>query len=77
MVKDEIDNKVLIINSSEIKNNFLIDNFITEFDENYCSKKLSKKIDVSNKEWIIYDAKIYKKNNYETKSLLKIKTNFD
>ena len=27
-IKDEIDNKIYIINSSEIKDNFLIDNFI-------------------------------------------------
>ena len=78
-IKDEIDNRVLIINSSEIKNNFLIDNFITEFDENYSVLRnyRSEKIDISNKEWVIYDAKIYKKNNYETKSFLKIRTNFD
>tara|TARA_Y100000992_G_C21270183_1_gene496263 strand:+ start:1785 stop:2858 length:1074 start_codon:yes stop_codon:yes gene_type:complete len=78
-IKDEIDNKILIINSSEIKENFLINNFITEFDENYSVLRnyRSEKIDINSKEWIIYDAKIYKKNNYETKEFLKISTNFD
>ena len=78
-IKDEIDNKILIINSSEIKQNFLIDNFITEFTEDYTVIKniKSDKIDINNKKWIIYDAKIYDKNNYEVKKFLKINTNFD
>ena len=78
-IKDKIDNKILMINSYEIKKNFLINNFITEFDENYnvIRNIRSKKINISNKKWIIYDAKIYRKNNYETKSNLKLITNFD
>ena len=78
-IKDIIDNKIFIINSSEIEQNFLINNFITEFDSNYNVIKnfRSKKIDISKKEWVIYDAKIYEKNNYETREFLKITTNFD
>ena len=34
-IKDEIDEKIYIINSSRIKDNFLINNFITEFDQDY------------------------------------------
>ena len=30
-----IEDRILIINSSKIDENFLIDNFITEFDDNY------------------------------------------
>ena len=30
--RDEVDNKIYVINSSEIEDNFLIDNFITEFN---------------------------------------------
>ena len=43
--------------------NFLINNFITEFDENLMLLRniKSEKIDIKNKKWIIYDAKIYKK----------------
>ena len=34
-IKDEINEKIYIINSSKIKDNFLINSFITEFDKNY------------------------------------------
>ena len=78
-IKDEIDKKIYMINSSEIKDNFLIDNFITVFNENYeVIKNLqSKKIDIKDKQWLVYNAKIYSNNNYEIKEVLKIKTNFD
>ena len=78
-IKDKIKNKNLIINSSEIENNHLLNNFITEFDENYnvIRNIRSKKINISNKEWIIYDARIYNKNNYEFKKQLILTSNFD
>ena len=34
-IRDKINDKTLVINSSKIENNYLIGNFITEFDENY------------------------------------------
>ena len=78
-IKDEIDEKIYIINSSKIEGNFLINNFITEFDNKYkvIRNLKSDKIDISNKEWLIFNAKIYKQNNYQVKKLIKIKTNFD
>ena len=78
-IKDEIDDKIYIINSTEIKDNFLIDNFITEFNKNYevIRNVQSKKIDVSKKQWIISNAKIYNDNDYEIKEVLKINTNFN
>ena len=78
-IKDEIDKKIYIINSSEIKDNFLIDNFITEFNKDYkvIRNLQSKKIDIKEKKWLIYNAKIYQNNNYEIKEVLEIKTNFD
>ena len=78
-IKDEIDDKIYIINSSEVKNNYLINNFITEFNKEFkvIRNLKSKKINIKNKKWLIYDAKIYKKNNYEIKKILEINTNFD
>ena len=78
-IKDEIDDKIYVINSTEIKDNFLIDNFITEFNKNYevIRNVQSKKIDVSKKQWIISNAKIYNDNDYEIKEVLKINTNFN
>jgi lipopolysaccharide export system permease protein len=62
-IKDEIDDKIYIINSSEVKNNYLINNFITEFNKEFkvIRNLKSKKINIKNKKWLIYDAKIYKK----------------
>ena len=78
-IKDEIDGRIYIINSSKIQDNFLISTFITEFDKNYnvIRSLKSEKINIKNKEWKINDVKIYNKNNYEIKKLLKINTNYD
>ena len=78
-IKDEIDNKIIITNSSEINENYLIDNFITEFTKNFevIQNLKSSKIDISNKEWIIHDAKIYNDRVSQNQTLLKLNTNFD
>ena len=57
----------------------MIDNFITEFDKNYNVIKniKSDKIDISDQNWIIHDAKIYKNNNYEIIKYFNIQTNFN
>jgi lipopolysaccharide export system permease protein len=71
--------KIYIINSSKIEGNFLINSFITEFDNKYNVVKniKSKKIDLTNKDWKVYDAKIFENNTSENKEVLNIKTNFD
>ena len=78
-IKDKIDNKTLIINSKQVDQNFLIGNFITEFDDNFNVKRniKSKKIDISSTNWAVYDAHIYKENKREKVPLFYIKTNFD
>ncbi len=78
-IKDRIDNKIIIVNSLKIDENFLIRNFITEFDNDFNVKRniQSPKIDITNKEWLVYDAKIYKKNKYELKDKIYLKSNFD
>ncbi len=78
-IKDKIDKRTFIINSSEIEGTFLNNSFITIFDEYYNVVKniKSPKIDLTNKEWIIYEAKIYENNNYKNQNILKFKTNFD
>ncbi len=78
-IKDEINDKILIINSSEIKQNYLINSFITEFDSNYkvIRNLKSEKIDVTSSKWKIFEPRIYEKNNYEIKNLITLDTNFD
>ena len=78
-IRDRVDENILVINSRIIRDNYLIGNFITEFDNNYNVIKniKSDKIDVSSKNWLIFDAKVYEGNNYENYKTLKIYTNFD
>ena len=40
-------------------------------------KIVAKKIDVTDKEWLIYDAKVFFKNEYKFQQELKLKTNFN
>ena len=78
-IKDKSDNKTLIINSNKINQTYLIENFITEFNDNYevIRNIKSDKIEISNEEWLIFDAKIFKKNDYSFEKILKLKTNFN
>ena len=77
-IKDKIDEKIIITNSSSIDGKFLIKNFITEFDEDYnvIRNIQSNKIDIS-KKWKIIEPTIYKQNNYENKDIVYVNTNFD
>ena len=52
-IKDKVGKSTLIINSRKIEQNYLIDTFITEFDEDYNVIKniKSDKIDISNVVW--------------------------
>ncbi len=78
-IRDKVGEKIYITNSSKIEDYFLINCFITEFDSDYNVIKniASPKIDVSNKEWKIYKAKIYENNTSENKEVFFINTNFD
>ena len=78
-IKDVVDENTLLINALKIEKNFIIDAYISEFDKDFKIIKniISPKIDVKNKEWVIYDPEILidnKKQNYDS---LKINTNFD
>ena len=78
-IKDKIKNNTLIINAKKIDKNFLIGNFITEFDEEYNVKRNinSEKIDISLKKWKIYNPRIYTKSEYEDVDIIELQTNFD
>ncbi len=78
-IRDKIEDKILIINSSKIDENFLIDSFITEFDQNYNVVRniKSKKINIKNYEWEIMDPEIFEKNISSRKDIIRIKSNFD
>ena len=78
-IRDKIENKILIINASKIDENFLIDTFVTEFDQNYkvIRNIRSDKIDIKNNQWTIFDPQIFNKNVLEKKDSLTIYSNFN
>ena len=78
-IRDKIEDKILIINSSKIDENFLIDSFITEFDVNYNVLRniKSKKINIKSYEWEIIEPEIFEKNISVKEDIIKIKSNFD
>ena len=78
-IKDIVNENTLMINSSKIEQNYLIDNYITEFNKNYevIRNIKSDKIDIKNNDWIVLDAKIFVNNNYKIEESLLLKTNFN
>ena len=78
-MKDVVDNKTSIINSSKIDNNFLINTFITTFDKDFklVRSLKSDKIDIRSNEWLIYDATIFQDNINQTSDLIKLQSNFN
>ena len=78
-MKDIINNQTSIINSSKIDNNFLINTFITTFDEdfNLIRSVKSDKIDIKSNEWLIYDAAIFKDNISQKSNFLTFRSNFN
>ena len=78
-IKDNTNGNINIINASEINDNFLINTFITQFDENYevIRNIQSKKIDISKNEWLAYDVKVYTNNQKKEFDSLKLISNFN
>ena len=78
-IKDKVGEKVLLINSQKIEKHYLINNFITEFDDdfNVIRNIQNKKIDISKNEWKLFDAKIFEKNVYKNQKQLTLYTNFN
>ena len=63
-LKDETNQRTLIVKANYIKDNFLIDVIINEFNENFDLEQTiqSNKINISNELWIIEKPTITKKN---------------
>ena len=79
-IKDEIDDKILSVNSTEIKNKFPIKNSIPEFDKNFRLNRVieSDKIDIGKKKWVILNPVV--SNNNQTAKIdgnITINTHFD
>ncbi len=79
-LKDETNEKTLIVKSKNIKNNYLMDVIINEFDSNFQLLQTiqANKVDIKNKKWIIFNP-IITKNNISKNNITEMiyKTNFD
>ena len=62
-----------------IDKNYLINAYISEFNKDFEIKRniVSPKIDISNKNWIIFDAEVFDKNEKQKIKNLEMNTNFD
>ena len=78
-IKDEIDDKINIINANQMDNEFLLDVSITQLNKNFEVLNIikSKKINISSFEWKIYDALILKNNLVSNLNEMDFKSNFD
>ena len=79
-IKDEVDNKKLIINAELINDNIISKTIINEFDDNFDLIRIiqSEKIDIKNENWIIYDPVITKNNISDSvDDFITIKTHFN
>ena len=78
-IRDKIDNKIFIVNAFEVKENYLVDSFITEFDTNYkvIRNIKSKKINISNNQWVVSEPEIFTQNVSTKKEEIIINSNFN
>ena len=78
-IRDKIEDKVLIINSSKIEGNFLINNFITEFDRDFqvIRNIKSDTIDIKRNKWKIINPEIFIANESKKESFIEINSNFN
>ena len=78
-IKDIKDKEIKIISASKIDENFLINVFISEFDEEFNLKRniISEKVNIKDFQWNIYNPTIFEGNNYKELENLNIDTNFN
>jgi len=78
-IKDEIDNKKIIINANLIEGNILKDVVITQFDNNFLPKKYiyGEIADIKKNNWIIQRAVIIEKNVRTIENNFVFQSNFN
>ena len=79
-MRDEINNKISIINAEKINNNFLKNVTITIFDSNfdYISSIFSEEINIKSTDWFIKKAKISRKGEFNNlQNDITFSTNFN
>lgn len=79
-IKDSLEDNIIIINADKIDNNYLINASITSFNKSFQIEQniISEKIDIKEKQWILYNSIItYANNNSKKIDQSQFKSNFD
>jgi len=78
-IKDNVNEKINIINATKIEDTYLVSASITELNKKFNVIKHieSEKIDISDKNWKIINPKVYIGNNKSEYSEIKFYSNFD
>ena len=78
-IKDKINDKTLIINANKIEPNYLVETFISEFNEDFevIRNIQAEKINIENNEWLIEDARLFVQNTSTQVYNLKFNSNFN
>ena len=78
-IKDEIDNKVNIINAIKVDNEFLLNVSITQLNKDFEVQRIihSEKVDISSFEWKIFKPLILKDNQKINLNEIFFQSNFD
>ena len=78
-IKDILNKNINIINSGGMENNLLTNTFITTFDKNYepIRNIKSNKIDITNNNWLIYDATVFEENEKKNLEVFQFQSNFN
>ena len=79
-IKDEINQKILIVNAKQIKDKYLKNVLISEFNDQFNLIRIirSSQVDISNKEWQIFDASIIEDNvKAESDNVITLNTHFN
>ncbi len=78
-IKDEIKDKINIINANKVNGHFLLNVSITQLDNNYnfLNSIQSKKVDISSFKWKIFEPHILKNNQKIELNEIFLESNFD
>ena len=78
-IKDEIDNKINIINATNVSDEFLLNVFITQFDkkQNLIKTIQSPRVNITSYNWRLFDVTISIENQINKLSEQRLLSNFD
>ena len=78
-IKDEINDKINIINANKVDKEFLLDVSITKFNKNFTITEIieSRKVDITTKRWKIFNPTLLRGNSQTFLEELTMESNFD